>query len=67
MGEKMWAVFSLLMNSEECISAEEIQRQLEEKGYDIGLKAVYAVIKQIYIFNVWKRNNQSSETFWLYY
>ena len=35
MGEKMWAVFSLLMNSEECISAEEIQRQLEEKGYDI--------------------------------
>lgn len=50
MGEKMWAVFSLLMNSEECISAEEIQRQLEEKGYDIGLKAVYAVIKQINAF-----------------
>lgn len=45
MGEKMWAVFSLLMNSEECISAEDIQHQLEEKGYDIGLKAVYAVIK----------------------
>ena len=41
MGEKMWAVFSLLMNSEECISAEDIQHQLEEKGYDIGLKAVY--------------------------
>ena len=38
------------MNSEECISAEEIQRQLEEKGYDIGLKAVYAVIKQINAF-----------------
>lgn len=50
MGEKMWAVFSLLMNSEECISAEDIQRQLEEKGYDIGLKAVYAVIKQINAF-----------------
>ena len=50
MGEKMWAVFSLLMNSEECISAEDIQRQLEEKGYDIGLKAVYAVIKQINVF-----------------
>ena len=50
MGEKMWAVFSLLMSSEECISAEDIQRQLEEKGYDIGLKAVYAVIKQINAF-----------------
>ena len=50
MGEKMWAVFSLLMNSEECISAEDIQHQLEEKGYDIGLKAVYAVIKQINVF-----------------
>lgn len=34
----------------ECISAEDIQRQLEEKGYDIGLKAVYAVIKQINVF-----------------
>lgn len=50
MGKKMWAVFSLLMNSEECISAEDIQRQLEEQGYDIGLKAVYAVIKQINAF-----------------
>lgn len=50
MGEKMWAVFSLLMDSKECISAEEIQHQLEEKGYDIGLKAVYAVIKQINAF-----------------
>ena len=38
------------MNSEECISAEDIQRQLEEKGYDIGLKAVYEVIKQINVF-----------------
>ena len=47
MGEKMWAVFSLMKNSEECISAEDIQHQLEEKGYDIGLKAVYAVIKQL--------------------
>lgn len=50
MGKKMWAVFSLLMNSKECISAEDIQRQLEEEGYDIGLKAVYAVIKQINAF-----------------
>ena len=50
MGKKMWAVFSLLMNSEECISAEDIQRQLEAQGYDIGLKAVYAVIKQINAF-----------------
>ncbi len=43
--------------------------QLEEKGYDIGLKAVYAVIKQINVFTslmFGKRNNQSSQTFWLY-
>ena len=30
----------MLMNSEECISAEDIQ-PLEEKGYDIGLITAY--------------------------